>query len=200
MAALPMPRPSQREAILHAAAECFAEQGFDATRVRHVATRAGVSDAALYRHFPSMRALGQELFTQVFAEYAQRLQHSTSDGPTEARLRSAVRTTLALWREQPAASTFALLRTSSFLPDAPRGTVYPLEVIERLIAAGQRRREVRPGQPNLLAAIFLGCVLRPIELATLAAPGALDLLDNERHDHVIEEAAVAALRPPGGPS
>ena len=45
-----MPRPSQKDKILQAAVECFAELGSDATRVRHVAERDRVSEDALYRH------------------------------------------------------------------------------------------------------------------------------------------------------
>jgi hypothetical protein len=37
-------------------------------------------------------------------------------------------------------------------------------------------------------------VLRPIIVAGLAAPGALDLLGGTQHDQVIEDAALAALR------
>jgi AcrR family transcriptional regulator len=65
-----MPRPSQKDKILQAAVECFAELGYDATRVRHVAERAGVSEAALYRHFPSMQALAGELYLHHFAAFA----------------------------------------------------------------------------------------------------------------------------------
>jgi AcrR family transcriptional regulator len=189
-----LPRPSQKDAILRAALACFAEVGYDATRVRHVAERAGVSEAALYRHFASMESLAQELYSHHFGDYARRLDQSTSEGTTEERLRRAVRTTLTVYRAEPAAFTFALLRTPTFLPNLPAGTQYPIEILERIIAAGQRRRELRTGQPNLLAAIFLGCVLRPIILAHLAAPGALNLLTTTKHDRVIEDAAVAALR------
>jgi hypothetical protein len=80
------------------------------------------------------------------------------------------------------------------MPKLPSGTVYPLEIVERVIAVGQRQGEVRAGQPNLLVAIFLGCVLRPIHLASLAAPGAFDLMTETWHDPIIEEAALAALR------
>lgn len=189
-----MPRPSQKEKILQAALACFAELGYDATRVRHVAERAGVSDSALYRHYPSMESLAQELYSHHFRDYARLLLESTSDGTAEERLRQAVRTTLAVYRAEPAAFTFALLRTPTFLPNLPAGTRYPIEILEHIIVAGQRRRELRTGQPNLLAAIFLGCVLRPIALAHLAAPGALDLLTGSTHDQVIEDAAIAALR------
>jgi AcrR family transcriptional regulator len=193
-----LPRPSQKDKILQAAVACFAELGYDATRVRHVAERAGVSEAAIYRHYPSMQALGQELFAQNFTAFAARLEEATATGTTEERLRLAVRTALAAYREDPAAFTFAVLRTPTLLPQLPPGTKYPLEILERIIVTGQRRKEVRPGQPNLLAAIFLGCLLQPIVLANLAAPGAMVLIDNTVHDQVIEDAALAALRPDAG--
>jgi hypothetical protein len=101
---------------------------------------------------------------------------------------------LAVYWAEPAAFTFALLRVHTFLPTLPAGTVYPIEILEAVIAAGQRKRELRTGQPNLLAAIFLGCILRPIIVAGLAAPGALNLIGESKHDRVIEDAAIAAVR------
>lgn len=189
-----LPRPSQKDKILQAALECFAELGYDATRVRHVASRANVSEAALYRHYRSMEALAQELYAHHFAAHATQLQEATSTGSTEDRLRQAVRTTLAAYRAEPAAFTFALLRTSTFLPNLPAGTKYPIEILEHVIATGQHEQKLRTGQPNLLAAIFLGCILQPIILASLAAPGALDLIGEPKHDQVIEDAALAALQ------
>jgi hypothetical protein len=87
-----------------------------------------------------------------------------------------------------------VLRTTASIPRLPPGTRHPIEIIEQIIAAGQDQGELRAGQPNLLAAIFFGCVLRPIIVAGLAAPGALDLLGGTQHDQVIEDAALAALR------
>jgi AcrR family transcriptional regulator len=188
-----LPRPSQKDKIRQAAVECLAELGYDATRVRHVADRAGVSEAAIYRHYPSMQALAQEIFTHHFTAFAARLDAATSTGTTEERLRQAVRTVLATYRADPAAFTFAVLRTAAHLPHLPRGTTYPVETLERVIVAGQRRGELRAGQPNLLAAIFLGCLLQPIVLANLAAPGAMVLIGETKHDQVIEDAALAAL-------
>jgi AcrR family transcriptional regulator len=165
--------------------DCFAGQGYDGTRVRHIAERAGVSEAAIYRHYASAEALAQELFRQI--------ADATSNGTTKHRLRAVIRTTLAFYRADPAAAIFILVRQDRFMPRLPAGTVYPLEIVERIIAVGQQKLELRPGQPNLLAAIFLGCVLRPIQLDSLAAPGALDLITDTWHDQVIEEAALAAL-------
>jgi AcrR family transcriptional regulator len=189
------PRPSQKEKILRAAVDSFAEQGYDGTRVRHIAERAGVSVAALYRHYVSVEALAQELFNHYFADYGRHIADATSEGTTEQKLRAVVRTTLAFYRKEPAAAMFILLRQHTFIPKLPAGTIYPLEIVERIISVGQHQGEVRAGQTNLLAAIFLGCVLRPIHLAGLAASGALDLMNETRHDPIIEAAALAALRP-----
>ena len=153
-----------------------------------------MSDAALYRHYPSMQALAEELYTRHFVAYANELDHATSVGTTEERLRRAVRLTLATYRAEPAAFTFALLRTPTFLPNLPADTKYPIGTLARVIAAGQHSGELRAGQPTLLAAIFLGCILRPIIVASFAAPGTLDLLGESEHDQVIEDAAVAALK------
>jgi AcrR family transcriptional regulator len=174
--------------------DCFARRGYDGTRVRHIAERAGVSDAAIYRHYPSAEALAQELFAHYFGQYARQLADATSNGTTSHRLRSVIRTTLAFYRADPAAATFILVRQDTFLPKLPAGTAFPLEIVERIIESGQQHRQMRAGQSNLLAAIFLGCVLRPIQLDTLAAPGALDLINDTQHDQVIEDAALAALR------
>jgi AcrR family transcriptional regulator len=186
--------------MLRAALECFAELGYDATRVRHIAERAGVSDAALYRHFPSMEALGQELHDRYYRAYVAQLQEATSVGSTEERLRQAVRATLAFYRAEPAAFTFAVLRLHTFAPQLPDGTVHAVDVLEEVIAAGQRRHELRSAQPLLLTGIFFGCVLRPIILATLAGADALDLLTESKHDRVIEDAALAAVRKNQAPS
>jgi hypothetical protein len=105
-----------------------------------------------------------------------------------------VRATLESYRADPAAFTFALLRTTSVIPELPPGTRYPIEILEQVVAAGQAEGEFRAGQPNLLAAIFFGCLLRPVIVAGLAAPGALDLIGSTQHDQVIEDAALAALR------
>jgi AcrR family transcriptional regulator len=193
-----MPRISQKPEILDAALSCFAERGYDATRVKHIAERAGVAESALYRHYPSKEAIAQELFTHHTQRYARRLAEIADGGAgPDRKLVEVVRFVLAAYREQPEAVVFTLLNTHSFLPELPEGAVYPIDVVERVVREGQRAGVVRDGQPNLLTAIFLGCVLRPIILATLARPGALDLLTETRHDTVIEEAALAAIgRPP----
>ena len=53
------------QAILHATAELLAESGFSGLRLEHVAARAGVGKATIYRRWGSREALAIELLTEV---------------------------------------------------------------------------------------------------------------------------------------
>jgi AcrR family transcriptional regulator len=65
-----------RERLLAAAADAFAERGYDGTRVADIAAAAGVSNGALYAHFPSkadllvaaLRTHGRHVLGQLFAD------------------------------------------------------------------------------------------------------------------------------------
>src|SRR3954471_2973223 len=81
--------------------------------------------------------------------------------------------------------------------DVPnRPAYYAIELLRALRAKppASRLGPARAGQPQLLASIFIGGILRPIIVAGFAAPGTLDLLVEPAHDQVIEDAAVAALQ------
>ncbi len=47
----------RRQAIVEAVREVFADKGFDGTTTRDLAAAAGVSEALLYKHFPSKQSL-----------------------------------------------------------------------------------------------------------------------------------------------
>jgi AcrR family transcriptional regulator len=64
-----------RARLLRAAADVFAQRGYDGTRVADIAAAAGVSNGALYAHFGSkaellvaaIRAHGRQLLAELFA-------------------------------------------------------------------------------------------------------------------------------------
>src|SRR5438874_7299411 len=64
-----------RERLLRAAADVFAERGYDGTRVADIAAAAGVSNGALYAHFDSkaqllveaLQAHGRRLLADLLA-------------------------------------------------------------------------------------------------------------------------------------
>src|SRR5689334_24286331 len=64
-----------RDRLLRAAADVFAERGYDGTRVADIAAVAGVSNGAMYAHFASkaellagaLRTHGRRLLADLFA-------------------------------------------------------------------------------------------------------------------------------------
>lgn len=76
-----MSSEERREAIINAARPLFAEKGFTATSVRHIAKAANVSEALLYRHFPSKDALYRVILNFVNELSAEALNEMKSREP-----------------------------------------------------------------------------------------------------------------------
>lgn len=57
------PRPSRRSSqerqasLIQAAAQLFAKKGFNGTTTKEIARAAGISEALVFKHFPTKRAL-----------------------------------------------------------------------------------------------------------------------------------------------
>jgi AcrR family transcriptional regulator len=63
--------PDARERLVLAAADLFAEQGYDATTVAEIAARAGLTKSTFFRHFPDKRDVlvaGQATLSALLAE------------------------------------------------------------------------------------------------------------------------------------
>lgn len=189
-----MSRPSNKETIRRAAVECFAEKGYDATRIADIAGRAGLSVAALYNHYPSVLALAQELYLTHFGAYAAELAQivDAEATPVDSAARQVVQATLSRYRRDPAAFNFVSQRLPSFLPELPAHVVLPLASVRRLVIRGQAEGHFRDGDPTLLAAMFLGALLRVFFLNDYADMHGFDLAPD--HDPLIEQACLDLLR------
>ena len=75
--------PDSQMALFRAAAEEFAEQGYDAAGVDRIASRAGVNKAMLYYHFGSKRAIYVEVLRDMFRAVGARAR-AIADGPGSA--------------------------------------------------------------------------------------------------------------------
>ena len=64
MTALRMTSDLRRELILSAAKRCFARNGFAGTTTKSVAAAASISEALLFKHFPSKSALYAEILAE----------------------------------------------------------------------------------------------------------------------------------------
>ena len=189
-----MARPSREPEILDAALSCFAELGYDATRVKHIARRAGVSEAALYRHHPSKEAVALALFATHMRAYSEALLAiaDAHERPVAERIRQLARISLDRRRVDPAAHGFVLGHTGRFMSALPAEFPYPIRIVERLVAEGQADGSVRPGPVRVLAALVLGCINYPVIVDQHAAAGTIDLADPATAA-VVADGAWAAI-------
>jgi AcrR family transcriptional regulator len=190
-----MARPSRQDDIRQAALSCFARLGYDGTRVRHIAEGAGLSEAALYRHWKSKEELAAELFADGMRDYAAQLEAAADKGGSTAeRVIGLIARMLDLYREQPHLSVFLIEQQPHFIGALPARFPYPLHVFERVVKAGQREREVKRGDPRLIAAIALGCATRPILVSRYSQRWELDPADARQRELMAESAWEAVRR------
>jgi len=84
-----------RQQLYHQSIRLFAARGYEATTLREIATKAGVSPGLLYRYFPSKRAVLLALYEELSAEYALRAAAMPA-GAWRERFLFALRTSLAV--------------------------------------------------------------------------------------------------------
>ncbi len=149
-------------AILRAAAQVFAAQGYAATTTNHIAARAGVSIGSLYEYFPSKDALlvalteahiaeGEALLTAVWAEVG-----TLRD--IRAIMRRFARAMVALHARDR--SLHRLLFEEAPLPRRTRQRVAAVEAqcTARLEAYLRTQPGVTRRDPALAAAVIVQCI------------------------------------------
>src|SRR5215470_19211312 len=85
MSTLRMTSDLRRQLILSAAKRCFARHGFAGTTTRSVAAAAAISEALLFKHFPSKAALYAEILAEE-CEADPDLLHLLGQAPSTAAL------------------------------------------------------------------------------------------------------------------
>ncbi|MDG2112572.1 MAG: TetR/AcrR family transcriptional regulator, partial [Actinomycetota bacterium] len=89
--------PERRASILAAAAAAFAQLGYAATSMDHVAQRAGVSKVLVYRHFAGKAELYRSVLEATYNEMAAEFEARTGAGEQNG----AIAAVLAVARRQP---------------------------------------------------------------------------------------------------
>ncbi len=190
-----MPRPSRDEEILAAALAVFAEHGYDGARVRQIAARAGVSDAALYSHHKSKEAVALALFRRHIGRYADALQAvACNDSESvEQRIRGVALASLHAFAQEPDAVAFVITHQGRFIGALPAEFPFPIRIVEDLVREGQRTGVVREGPVRVLAALVFGCIVQPIRTVLEAPSGTIDLRPASTGE-LIADGAWAAVR------
>ncbi|TCK30507.1 TetR family transcriptional regulator [Ancylobacter aquaticus] len=152
-----------RARIEAVALELFAQKGVAGTSVRDIALGVGVSEGALYRHFPSKEKLSRELFLTRYATLAAEIcAIDAAERELERKLRAVVGLACALFDAEPALFAYLLIHQHEHLglvPEAPEANV--VEAVAQML----RGAGVPPGRVTLASAMALGCVVQPAVFA-----------------------------------
>jgi AcrR family transcriptional regulator len=145
---------------MDAAVRLVAQNGVKGTTVRSIAREAGVTEAALYRHYASKAELCLDVYTRIVAEMIRAKETiASSDLPVRDKIHEWVRVSYELFDRHPDAFTFVLLTPHEFTESERKiatlqGLIFT-DLVERAQAVGELRRM----PPELALSHFSGVML-----------------------------------------
>lgn len=183
------PREETRIEILRAAEAVFGECGFAEARLEDVATRVGVTRAALFHHFRDKRALYEAVIEDVFGSLLDRARMLFS---ATASLSQAIEKAVDLWVDavwdRPALAHLLLREATnrSGQSDGFRRLCGPaLGMLQEIFERGERSGEFRPLTRNpfhFASMIAGGSVFFVAAIPSLAPDLPFDPLSSEQRE------------------
>jgi AcrR family transcriptional regulator len=150
---------TKRPVIIRAATSLFASRGVDATSMREIADAAGVREAAIYRHFASKEEMSREIFTSWYGWYSRQLREIVrGPGSTKEKVHGAASLELSAAAEHSEAFAYFCENEARFVRSLPAKVPRARDVFIELITQGQKRREVKAGDAQLLADMLSGAL------------------------------------------
>jgi AcrR family transcriptional regulator len=182
-----------KEKVDRAAVELFAAQGVDGVSIAEIAAAAGVSQGALYRHYPSKDELAWSLFSEAYLRTGAELDAIRAGvSGFAARIAAMMTHFCTLYDRDPALFRFMLIAQHGMLSRLGYGQRTPIEVIIDTIADAVEAEEIGSVEAEGAAATVVGIVL---QTAVFHVYGRLDgaLLPRAARLTRAAVAAVAAL-------
>lgn len=200
MAVIRLDGDERRKAIVRAAVPLFARNGFAGTTTRELAEAAGISEALLFKHFPSKQLLYREI-RQRGCEGDPALETMAALPPSTATLVFMVRHFLGTaGSERGDLDSRLRLVAHSFLEDGEYARELFEAVSERVLPLFEASYEAavaagdiaaRPGRPGNL---FWFAQHVPAMLALAGLPGRNCVPCEGTLDELVEEATAFILR------
>ena len=155
-------RSEKRELILESAITVFARMGYHGARISDIAREAGIAYGLVYHYFKNKEEILRTIFDERWSGFLEGLEGiADSAGTTENKLVSVAALMLNAYRLRPEWVKVLVLeiqRSSRFAePSQQRAMGGLVQVISRLIRAGQANGELRPGvDPEVASYLFIG--------------------------------------------
>jgi len=164
------------EKIVSAAAEVFAEQGYDAASVREITTRAEVNLGAITYHFGGKRELFSAVLERKVAPLRAMLREvADSEMSAREKLREiALRGNLYILHHDPSMKVFFVecIQGGMRLPETAVTTITERNrIVSGIIQSGIDCGEFRPCDVESATWIFFGLLMPYVIHEPLAKPG-----------------------------
>jgi AcrR family transcriptional regulator len=182
-----------RRRIDAAALHLFAERGAAATPMPMIADAACVAVGSLYRYDASKEELVARLYAENYAALARALDDAQREEVgARAKLAAMTRFICRYFDEEWDVARFLLLEQHSGLRDYA-DPANPIDILERVVAAGIAAGDIRPLEPIVAAALVMGPI---VQAATFRAYGRLPAPMSTIADDIATTiwAAIAAKR------
>ncbi|MFC1410921.1 ScbR family autoregulator-binding transcription factor [Streptacidiphilus sp. N1-12] len=137
-----------REQILFAAAELFAQAGFQKTSIKDVADRAGVTKGAIFFHYPTKEILATAVVEAHYSRWPDLLARAQAQGLSPLDVAFEVLDQAAVaFRDDLVVRAGARLQIERSLIDAPLPRPYEgwTDVLATLLRDARDSGELRPG-------------------------------------------------------
>ena len=152
----------KRRLILDAAVRVWARDGFHTSPVGAIAAEAGVAHGLMYHYFSSKDELLETIFRETWSALLDAWREVEESGePAAEQLRLVCAIVLRTWRRDPDLVR-VLVREVTRSPQLAREVdeiAQAFAAIERIVAAGQERGELRDDvDPRLAASVLYGAL------------------------------------------
>ncbi|MDR6722970.1 AcrR family transcriptional regulator [Paenibacillus amylolyticus] len=151
---------SKKKDILQAAMRLFATKGVDGISVKEIGDAAGVTDAAIYKHFKNKDAVALEAFTQYCADYTALIDgYVRQEGTVTQRLRQLFAEVLEMHDADPYGLLLISQNHEIFIEvGSSEDYRQPLDALIDLIDQGIVRGELPAQDSKLTAVLVIGAI------------------------------------------
>jgi AcrR family transcriptional regulator len=157
-------RERTRQRLLDVSLRLFVRQGYAGTTVRDIADAAGLSVGLMFHYFPSKQALLQEHARSIDAAVATVVRGLAPGARPLEAFEAVAATVLGSLNDPGTRDVFLLASQILSLDSIPRSvkrlvnTTRSIDASVPLVESGQRRGEIRAGDPRALAIAFWGAL------------------------------------------
>ncbi len=137
-----------RAQTLHVAAQLFAERGFRATSMQHVAERLGMTKGAVYFHFPTKESLAVAIVEEHYGRWPMVVKEVQAEGLSPMRTAEEILNRAAVaFRDDPVMQAGARLQLERPHIDAELPTPYLewTQLLTSLLVTARYSGELREG-------------------------------------------------------